>query len=437
MDNNWKTRTLGELAYQNILSLQTGPFGSQLHAHDYEPLGIRVVTTESIDRRKLVVDKMPYVSAETVKRLVRHILHTGDIVFARRGAQATGSSALVTSEAEGWLCGTGAIRLRIKNRAKLDPEYLSFYLSSKKAVAWLKSHAVGAVMPNLNESVLRRLPVVLPPFEKQRAIAQILGALDDKIELNRRMNQTLEDLTRAIFKSWFVDFDPVHAKARGEQPPGLDPAIAALFPDSFVETELGLVPKGWQVVSIEDAVVLKRDGIVPENYPMEEFDYYSIPAFDIGKPEIEYGENIKSNKYLVHPHSVLLSKLNPRFPRIWMPVVSPNRRAICSTEFFVCLPSEGISREFIYGLFSSSAFLQRFEQLVTGTSGSHQRVNHESFRTMKTNLASPTLIKGFTDLAFPLHAMMNANLLEVDTLTKLRDTLLPKLMSGELRVNGF
>ena len=110
--------------------------------------------------------------------------------------------------------------------------------------AWIVRHAQGATMPNLNTAILSALPFVVPPLEEQRAIAQILDTMDDKIELNRKMNETLEAMARALFKSWFVDFDPVRAKAEGRDP-GLPAPIAALFPDSFEDSELGEIPKGW------------------------------------------------------------------------------------------------------------------------------------------------------------------------------------------------
>jgi type I restriction enzyme S subunit len=113
----------------------------------------------------------------------------------------------------------------------VDPEYASYYLGHPIVREWIVRHAVGATMPNLNTSIMAALPFLLPPLPEQRAIAQILGALDDKIELNRRMNATLEGMARALFQSWFVDFDPARAKLRGEQPAGLAPEIASALPE--------------------------------------------------------------------------------------------------------------------------------------------------------------------------------------------------------------
>src|SRR6185437_3399413 len=138
--------------------------------------------------------------------------------------------------------------------------------------------------------------IPLPPIHEQRAIAHILGTLDDKIELNRKMNETLETMARALFKSWFVDFDPVHAKAEGRDT-GLPQPLADLFPDSFEDSELGEIPKGWAIGRFGDVVDHLRDQESPLLSPDVHFHHFSIPAFDEGQTsKLEYGKSIKSLK---------------------------------------------------------------------------------------------------------------------------------------------
>jgi type I restriction enzyme S subunit len=431
-DSGWRETTVGVLCDEGVLHTQTGPFGSQLHSYDYVPSGVPVVPTEGIGRRRLLTEGIPEVAEETAARLSRHRLKAGDILFARRGVQATGLSAIVTPRQEGWLCGTGAILLRIKGKA-VDPEFLSFFLSAEESVLWLKQHAVGAVMPNLNEGVIRQIPLKLPPLAEQKAIAAVLGALDDKIELNRRMNATLEAMARALFQSWFVDFDPVRAKLDGRPPAALDPATAALFPDSFRDSEAGHIPKGWTVGKVSDLATLNRGAVNPGDFPTETFDHYSLPAFDNGRtPKVELGSAIMSNKLTVTPNSVLLSKLNPHIPRIWLPDLHASRRSVCSTEFMVACSKPGVSREYLFSLFTSSAFASIYGTLVTGTTGSHQRIRPESVLDMKIVIPSPSLIRAFTDLAKPMFDRINRNTEQSRTLATLRDKLLPKLLSGEL-----
>jgi type I restriction enzyme S subunit len=132
---------------------------------------------------------------------------------------------------------------------------MSFQLTSPENTSWLRNNAVGAVMPNLNETVLRRLPLLVPPLDEQKRMGSLLGSLDDKIDLSRRMNETLEAMARAIFKSWFVDFDPVWAKMEGRQTPGMDPETALLFPNAFESTQSGLIPTGWRISPIDSTSV--------------------------------------------------------------------------------------------------------------------------------------------------------------------------------------
>ena len=380
------------------------------------------------------MSNLPQISSETAHRLARHSVHVGDILFARRGVQATGLSALMERQHEGFICGTGAILLRVLS-GRVNPTFLSFALTSQTAIDWLKSHAVGAVMPNLNTDVIRGLPLLIPPPQEQAAIASMLGTLDEKIELNRRMNETLEAIAQAIFKSWFVDFGPVHPKAEGRKPEGIPAQIAALFPSSF-SSELDM-PSGWVLNPFTQLADISRDTVVPGDYPNEVFAHYSIPAFDEGKmPVMERGEAIKSNKFLVQPVSVLLSKLNPRIPRVWKPKLPANVRSICSTEYLVLRPNNRVTSEYLYSLCGSNAFQEKFATMVTGTSGSHQRVKPEYLYSTAVVLPSGSIIEEFTRIARPMLDRCAMNLEENATLATLRDTLLPKLLSGEVRITA-
>lgn len=250
MAGSWQSSTIGDLCDAGVVELQTGPFGSQLHAHDYVEDGVSVVPTEAIRNRQIDHSVLPKILPRKAKELARHRLKPGDILFARRGVQATGHIGCVRKAEEGFICGTGAIRLRVtEDGGDVSHEFLSHVLANPGSVEWFKFHAIGATMPNLNEGIIRSFPLGIPPLLEQRAIAHILGALDDRIELNRRMNRTLEAMARAIFKSWFVDFDPVRGKVDGRAP-GLPKALADLFPNSFGDSELEEIPKRWRIASI-------------------------------------------------------------------------------------------------------------------------------------------------------------------------------------------
>ena len=437
MASEWCESTIGDLCDAGVAELQTGPFGSQLHAHDYVVEGVPVVPTEAIRDRRIDHSVLPKISSAKAGELARHRLRPRDILFARRGVQATGHIGCIREEEDGFICGTGAIRLRIDHeRDEVDADFLSHVLANPASVEWFKFHAIGATMPNLNESIIRSFPLAIPPLVEQRTIARILGTLDDKIELSRRMDKTLEAMARAIFKSWFVDFDPVRAKAEGRDP-GLPKHIAELFPDSFEDSELGEIPVGWEMGKVEKFATLSRDSINPGDFPNETFAHFSIPAFDEGQtPRRELGETIKSNKFLIPSDAILLSKLNPRIPRLWLPVVRDNPRAICSTEFLVVLPRIDAFREFIYGLLSSGAFADVFETLVTGTSGSHQRVRPEGLLSINVVIPDKSIIHHFSKIVQPLLTRTDRSREESQTLAALRERLLPKLISGELRVSA-
>ena len=263
----------------------------------------------------------------------------------------------------------------------------------------------------------------------------MLGTLDDKIELNRRTNLTLEELATSLFRSWFVDFGPVVAKAAGRKPAHLRPALAALFPATFQDSSLGPIPHGWRIGKVEELASLTRGGINPGAFPTETFDHYSIPAFDEGRfPKQELGGSIKSNKFPVPPGCVMVSKLNPDTPRIWLPGVTGERRAVCSTEFLVSTPKPPTTREFLFSLYSSETFTSSFATLVTGTSNSHQRVKPDGLLTTEIVIPGEPLISEFTKLVRPWLTQVTHNVRESRTLAALRDTLLPKLLSGEIRV---
>jgi type I restriction enzyme S subunit len=216
MAGEWRRCTIDELCDARVAELQTGPFGSQLHAHDYVDEGIAIVPTEAIRNRRIDHSVLPKISPTKAQQLGRHRLQPGDILFARRGVQATGHIGCIREAENGFICGTGAIRLRIHEQGNaISTDFISHVLADSASVDWFKSHAIGATMPNLNEGIIRSFPFAMPPLDEQRAVAHILSTLDDKIELNRRIDGTLEAMGLALFKSWFVDFDPVRARAEG------------------------------------------------------------------------------------------------------------------------------------------------------------------------------------------------------------------------------
>ena len=291
---------------------------------------------------------------------------------------------------------------------------------------------VGSGVPTLNRNHIHPLPINLPPLAEQQAIASVLGALDDKIENNRRINKTLEEMARAIFKSWFVDFDPVHAKTEGWQPTHMDTGTAALFPGSFGEDGL---PEGWREGLVGDIAHLNKATLKPTKFAMDLIEHYSLPAFDEGKiPAIDFGGGVKSNKTIVPKNSVLLSKLNPNIERVWLPIFLTEHAVVSSTEFLV-LTEKGIGcRNYLYSLFCSRSFSTRYKSLVTGTSKSHQRVRPQMLLDMNVKIPTAEPIAAFNEQVGRMFEKIIVNDIENQSLAELRDTLLPRLMSGKICV---
>lgn len=436
MAGDWQTTTIGDLCDQGQASIQTGPFGSQLHAYDYRPVGVPVVPTEAIGRRIILNKDLPRVAPVTVERLARHQLRAGDILFARRGVQATGLSALVTTLQENWLCGTGAIRLRIFSE-QVDPVFLSFLLAADSSIQWFKNQAVGAVMPNLNEGVIRRFPLLLPPVSEQRAIAHILSTLDDKIELNRRMNETLETIVRALFKSWFVDFDPVRAKTNGHQPAGIDVKTAAQFPDGFEDSPLGEKPNGWEVSNVGGVASYLSRGIQPA-YVDEggvlvinqkcirdhRINIADARRHDASRRSIN-GRELQTGDVLVNSTGVgTLGRVAQ--------VVQLNEAAVVDSHVTVVRadPSKISWNILGLGLIGRES---EIDALGEGSTGQTE-LNRERFRSLPIIVPPLFIQQAFNHHTLPLRHLISANEQESFTLANIRDALLPKLLSGKVRV---
>ena len=368
------------------------------------------------------------------KTLSKYRLENGDIVIARTGA-STGTSIYISTPPKAVFA---SYLVRLKIQEKFDSRFIAYYLKSDNF--WKYIHGVlgdKSAQPNASATTLTNAPIRIPPLHEQRAIAHILGTLDDKIELNRRMNETLEAMAQAIFKSWFVDFDPVRAKAEGRDT-GLPKEIADLFPDGFEESELGEIPRGWKVGVLSESVKLIRENVKPSDNPDYIFEYFSIPAFDNGQmPQVEHGEHIKSQKWRVLPGTILLSKLNPEIERVWLVDLINSDRAVCSTEFLVLYPTPLINISFLYCFLKSTDFRNAIESLITGTSKSHQRSQPNSILNIKNLRPQKEVLEIFENIVDPLINEVLVCRRQIKLLAQLRDAILPKLLSGEIRAAEF
>ncbi len=317
----------------------------------------------------------------------------------------------------------------------LDARYLRYVLVSHEYQARLLALAsAGATRPALTKSMIEGLVISLPPLAEQKAIAAVLGSLDDKIELNRRMNATLEAMARALFQSWFVDFDPVRAKLDGRQPVGLDPAISALFPAAFQESDLGPIPRGWTAQRLPGAVEVNPRRMLKAGTVAPYLDMKNLPTQGHSAEEVVDREFSSGTKF--QNGDTLLARITPCLENGktgYVDFLEDGQVGWGSTEYIVLAPKPPLPPQFGYLLARSEALRAHAIQNMTGTSG-RQRVPSECFNTFWLAVPPSEVARRFDELTAPLMAKIKANSTESRTLAALRDTLLPKLLSGDCQI---
>ena len=381
--------------------------------HEFDATGTAFIRAANMSDGQVLFDGAAKINDTALSRIRKGIGQPGDVLLSHKGT--VGKVAWARHDSPSFVCSPQTTFWRAFPGGLLEPRYLLFYLQSPLFTRQLRAIEgetdMAAYVSLTNQ---RKMLVVVPPLPEQRRIAAVLGALDDKIELNRQMNRTLEAMATALFKSWFIDFD-------GH--------------DDLVDSELGPIPRGWEVRPLAEFARLVTTSVKPFSEPARLWEHFSIPSFDDGRlPALDKGDEIKSNKYAVPEDAVLVSKLNPRFPRIWMPNVTSLQSAICSTEFMPFVPSDKSNRSFLFEYFWSSAGQHALCSRVSGTTGSRQRAKPKEIAVMPFLVPSTQQLRHFAAVAGPMNQQRLRHISESRTLAQLRDTLLPKLISGELRV---
>lgn len=315
--------------------------------------------------------------------------------------------------------------LVIRAKENIIPEFLYYNLANNDFFDYVMSGTKGTKMPRGDKKHIMDFEINLPPIPEQKAIAHILSTLDEKIEVNNKINKTLENMAQSIFKEWFVDFEFPNEEGEPYKSSG----------GEMIESELGMIPKGWEVIEFGNIVRISSKSVKPMENKSVLYEHYSIPALDEKTyPKFELGDEIKSNKFVVFSDSILISKLNPGTKRIWRPFcISTN--SVCSTEFINFIPIRNSIHEFAYGIIDSNEFSDFLINHATGSTGSRQRVKPND--ALKFKLVYPNnqnvLTKHF-ETSKNIYDKINNNIVENQKLTEIRDSLLPKLMSGEIRV---
>lgn len=346
----------------------------------------------------------------------------GDLLFCVRGS-TTGRMNWADRE---YAIGRGVAAIRHRTMPELQPlvrAVIEFGLPG------LLAQATGSTFPNVSADQLAGMWWPRLEEDEQRAIARILGTLDDKIELNRQMNETLEAMARALFKSWFVDFDPVRAKAEGRDP-GLPKHIADLFPDSFEDSELGEIPKGWPVGALGRIAVHPRRGVQPEEIDVST-PYIALehmPRRSIALSEWSTADGLESNKFEFKRGEILFGKLRPYFHKVGVAPID----GVCSTDIVVVDPRTESWFGVVLGHVSSTEFVEYTNSGSTGT-----KMPRTSWSEMERYPIVIPPERAAMALTAQVRTMVDhiiASIHESKTLAALRDTLLPKLVSGELRI---
>ncbi len=344
------------------------------------------------------------------------------IVLARIGANA---GALRYSNEPAWINNNASALIP---DLAVDPRWLYYKLSTMS----LEQYRAGTSQPFITLDALMSAPVDIPDRNTQVAIAGILGALDDKIELNRRMNATLEAMARALFQSWFVDFDPVHAKAEGRQPVGMDAETAALFPDSFEASVLGPIPKGWRVSTFGEIAENKElrlgSKALTAGIPYVGLD--DVPRRNVALEQWDDADNFISATTPFKQGDVLFGKLRPYFHKV---VVAPIN-GVCSTEILVLTPTSEEWRELMLGYAISDALIDYVSNVSNGTR--MPRCKWSDLRDYELVLPPQNVAKAFNRFAQGAIQKIHHNARGSRVTAQLRDALLPKLITGELGVGG-
>lgn len=390
----WRDCRLGDFA-----EIQTGPFGSQLHAADYVDDGVPSIMPTNIGARlEIRTDSIACIKNADAKRLEKYLVRENDIVYSRRGDVE--KCAFITEKQSGWLCGTGCLRVRFTSN-DIEPKFCAYYLSTDEIKGWVSGNAVGTTMPNLNSTILQRLPLTLPSLPEQKAIAAILSSLDDKIDLLHRQNKTLEAMAETLFRQWFVE-----------------------------EAQ-----EDWEEVTVSKFVELNRASI-DKSYPHTTIEYLDTGSLNAGRIEnfqsVVLDEAPSRARRLVQHNDVLISTVRPDQKHYGI-IKNPADSLVVSTGFCV-LTCTKIDPHFIYLLLTNDEMTDYLHSIADGSTSTYPSLKPADIGAIAFQLPPGERLKEFSVIADNTWEKIERNYIQIRTLENLRDTLLPKLMSGEVRV---
>ena len=396
--SEWKECKLADVA-----KVQTGPFGSQLHQKDYKAIGTPILTLEHLGDNSIIHSEPPLVGDADKERLNKYTLQTGDIVFSRVGS--VDRCAFVHEEENGWMFSGRLLRVRAQQHV-VNPRFLSFYVSQETFKNTIRMIAVGATMPSINTGILNSVDIVIPPLPEQRAIAGVLSSLDDKIDLLHRQNKTLEGMAEALWRKMFVE----------EAEPGWKNGKLG---DLITSIETGRRPKG----GIDPNLTVGVPSIGAESIN-------GLGNYDFNKTKYiteEYYSQMNSGK--IQNYDILIYKDGAYIGKKSMFANGfPFDKCCVNEHVFILRTGKVNSQLFLYFVLEQ----EELEQL--NANSAQPGLNQEALKSFEIIYPNKDLIDDFGIKEKPLIDKIFLNSVQIRTLSRLRDTLLPKLMSGQMRV---
>ena len=404
MASEWAHTKIGQVAHRVTKGTTPTTIGGQ-----FTEGGIAFVKAESItDDGRIDETKVAHIDGVTNELLSRSVLNEEDILFTIAGT--IGRVAMVRRAILPANTNQAVAIIR-PNLSVIEPRYLYYALRDRQGVRRALTRVVQSVQANLSLTELSETRIPLPSKQEQRAIAHILGTLDDKIELNRRMNQTLEAMAHAVFKSWFVDFEPFRDQGMQDSP-------------------LGEIPVGWRAAILGDIADNPRRGVQPsqieDNTPYIGLEH--MPRHCIALAEWGEGRGIQCSKFEFRSGDILFGKLRPYFHKVGIAPVD----GVCSTDILVITPRKHEWFGLVLGCVSSDEFINYTDAASTGTK--MPRTNWDDMARYKVVLPAGDIAETFTGIVGALVDRIVASIAESHTIVEIRDALLPKLLSGEIRV---
>lgn len=367
-------------------TIQTGPFGSQLHQSDYSEMGTPVVMPKDLIGGSISEASIARVSADHVARLSRHKMSPGDIVYSRRGD--VGRCALVTPKEQGWLCGTGCLRVTI-DPDKANPMYVFYYLQLPKTIAWIENHAVGATMLNLNTSILGNIPIRLPDISTQDKVVSVISAYDDLIATNQKQIALLEEAAQRIYKEWFIDF-----RIPGYEETAFDNGI----------------PNEWHYGDLGEVAQFKRGKTITKDDAIAG----DVPVIAGGLTPAYYHNQSNTSAPVV---TVSGSGANAGFTRMY------HVRVWASDCSFI----DSYSTKSIYFVYCFlKANKQSIDNLQKGSAQPH--VYAKDLNQLRTLIPSVSIVESFNEMVKPLFDRIAVLDKQILLLTEARERFLPQLI---------